>query len=379
MWPNLELYYNNKSDVLNIVLHGSRSGMESDFIQKVFEAGKQTGKSILMFNFPYIERKEEKLMTDQRGEEKVALKAVIDKFGGDGYRKIRLIGKSLGAVVAAEYLTSLSEEEQSRFELVVLGYDLGWIDLDNFVGQVTVIQGSKDPYGDIDEVKKDLKGSKAKKIILREIGGADHSFNDAQTGLPKYLDRVLKLLFTNYKVEKEGPAGASNRGYEIEPVIQKFDYDCGPASVGSLLLLIGKEDLLKTDIYQGLGVTSEGTKPKNIKKFLEEEKIEFIETFGSSISDLKRTLDGGYACLVAYQAWGNEEEVRNLESGHYSVVFDMDEEFVWLIDPSVHEEMLTGFGVGIRKIPIVEFDTIWKDKSVDGEIYDHWMIGAKGA
>ncbi len=377
MLPKLEFYYNNKSDVLDVVLHGSRSGMGSNFIQRIYEAGKQTGRSVLIFDFPYIDRSEEKLMDQPREEEKESLKSVLEKFGGNGYKKIRLIGKSLGAVVAAEYLVSLPEEEQKKFELIVLGYDLGWIDLDNFVGEVTVIQGSEDPFGDIDDIRRDLKGNKAKKVTLRGIGGADHSFMDPQTGMAKYLGKVLKLLFINYKVEKEEPDGASTRWLEIEPVIQKFDYDCGGAMFSSLMLLIDREDVLKTDVYKRLKVGPEGTKPTNIKRVLREEKIEFVETFGATMEDLKRMIKNGYVCAVAYQAWGTEEEYAQLEGGHYSVVFDATDKYIWLIDPSIHEEILRGFGAGIGRKETSEFDKRWKDKDADGELYDHWMLAVK--
>jgi predicted alpha/beta-hydrolase family hydrolase len=377
MLPKLEFFCDNQSDVLDIVLHGSSSGMESDFIQKVFEAGKQVGRNILIFNFPYIDRGEEKTLDDPRGEEKESLRAVLEKFGSDRYKKIRLIGKSLGAVVAAEYLVSLSSEEQKRFELIVLGYDLGFLNVKEFEGKITVIQGSEDPFGDIDEVRKDLLNVKSTKVILHGVGGADHSFRDSVTGEPKYIDKVLKLLFSNLKVLKEEPDRGSRLLSEIKPVTQTADYDCGPAAVSSILLLVHKEDVLKTDVYQRLQVDSEGTRPTSIKKLFIEEKIEFVETFGSSIDELERALKNGYVCLVAYQMWGTEEEYERLDSGHYSVVFDIDEEYVWLIDSSVREQEVYEFGMGINRLTKEEFDKKWSDKNADGELYDHWMIAVK--
>lgn len=377
MLPKFEFYQDDTIGILDVVLHGSNSGIESPFIQKIFEAGKQVERSIAIFNFPYIDRGEKKSLDDPREEEISALKIVLEELGSDRYQKVRLIGKSLGAVVAAEYLSSLDKDEQKKFELVVLGYDLGWIKLSGFSGKVMIIQGSEDEFGDIDDVRKDLRGAVFEKLILHGVGGADHSFRNPKTGEPEYVNKVLKLLYTDYKIEKEETNRDAKHWSEVKPVTQTSDYDCGPAAVSSILMLAHREEVLKTDIYKRLKVDSDGTKPTNIKRLLKEEKIEFVETFGASMAALQRALKHGYVCLVAYQMWGTDEEYASLDGGHYSVVFDVDEKYVWLMDSSIREQEVYEFGMGINRLTQEEFDEKWIDKDIDGELYDHWMLAVR--
>jgi hypothetical protein len=63
--------------------------------------------------------------------------------------------------------------------------------------------------------------------------------------------------------------------------------------------------------------------------------------------------------------------------GHYSIVIDIDDEYVWLIDPGVEVEAEPGRGVGVIKKERKDFDKRWVDRSGSGEIYDHWMVAVR--
>ena len=195
MIPNCEYYYKNTSEELDVVLCGSSHGMEADLIQELYKAGKMKERSIVIFNYPYHDRLEKRGMGDDLSEEIEALEGVLKLCRAETYKKVKLLGKSIGAVIAAKYLTSLAKETQLRFELVVLGYDLGWIKTKDFVGKITIIQGEKDPFGGIDLVKKDMEGASSVDIIYYEIKGADHGYKEPETGYPKYVKEVVDLVF----------------------------------------------------------------------------------------------------------------------------------------------------------------------------------------
>ena len=57
--PNYKYFFNNKAEVLDVVLHGGSQGMDSGFMNKIIEASRIEGNSVVAFNFPYIERGEE--------------------------------------------------------------------------------------------------------------------------------------------------------------------------------------------------------------------------------------------------------------------------------------------------------------------------------
>jgi len=376
----VEYFDGGDREALDVILHGSDKGMDtSESIQKTFQTAKDFGRSVVMFNFPFMDRNEKRKDSSHLDEEITTLKEVLEKCNASLYKKIRLIGKSLGGIVAAEYLNGLSKKDQEKYELVVLGFIPGATRVNNIVSKIIIFQGEEDRYGNVEAVRK-VVGAATENITVYGISGADHSFKDPVTGLPRYFDKVLELLFLKQKLEKEPPGKGRKRAAGIEPIMQRYNYDCGGAAVSNLLLMLGKEEVLKTDLYQRLEVDPiNGTRIKNIKKLLNEEGIEYFETSGASISDLEAVLTVGYFCLVCYQAWGTEEEMGTLESGHYSVVFNVDEKNVWFIDPSVQEEDDIGEGIGVIFRTREDFDKRWKDKGIEGEIYDHWMLAVKAS
>lgn len=162
-------------------------------------------------------------------------------------------------------------------------------------------------------------------------------------------------------------------------VFQRDDFDCGWGMVCTLLLMLQREDVLKTDVYARLSVNPDsGTSSERIKVLFDEENIAYIEFWKSDLTDVENVISIGGVCLVSYQAWGEPEEIEKLECGHYSIIFDIDDESVWLIDPSYDdEEYMPGLGIGIVKRPREEFDKLWCDKGADGTVYEKWMMAVR--
>ncbi len=171
-------YINNGFDTLDVLLHGSSGGMNYSLMQKIFDECAKQGHSVVNFNFPYFERGEEQSSGPELKEELETLQSVLDGCEAKEYKHIRLIGKSLGAIIASYYLKSLSKEEQPKYSVIVFGYVTGNIDLKTFEGKIDIIQGEKDKFGDIEKVKSDLKDAISKNINYFEIKNADHSYRN---------------------------------------------------------------------------------------------------------------------------------------------------------------------------------------------------------
>ena len=191
------------------------------------------------------------------------------------------------------------------------------------------------------------------------------------------FDLLMKLLFNVSTVDKDLPHNGRRKTPEhIVPM--RFDYDCGLGAFSTWMLILDREDVLKTDLYSRLGVNEvDGTKSEKIKEVLNDEKIAYAEVTNAKIEDLEAVIGIGGSCLVSYQAWGEPAEIEKMECGHYSIVFDIDEEFVWLIDPSEDVEYTPGFGKGVVRRTREEFEKLWVDKGADGTIYDHWLLAAR--
>jgi predicted alpha/beta-hydrolase family hydrolase len=193
--PNFKYFFSNKAEVLDVVLHGGSQGMDSGFINKITEASKKEGNSVVAFNFPYIERGQENSSGPELLEEIEALQNILDHCQSDKYKRIRLIGKSLGGVVAAAFLKKVTFDQMKKYSVIIFGYDIGYIDIKDFSGKIIIVQGSKDKFGDIDAVKQDISGSISKDITYFSIEGADHSYRIPETKEPIYEDEAIKVVF----------------------------------------------------------------------------------------------------------------------------------------------------------------------------------------
>jgi predicted alpha/beta-hydrolase family hydrolase len=186
-------YTKNKSDTLDIILPGSSGGVNYSLIQKIFDVCAKQSHSVASFNYPYFERGDERFSSLALEEEQDALKSVIAKLDNKSYKKIRLIGKSLGGVIASYYLRSLSAEEQTKYSIVIFGYVVGSVDLKEFKGSIDIIQGENDKYGSINSVKNDIKKIASKNISCFEIKGGDHSYKN-ESGEPIFEDEAIKVF-----------------------------------------------------------------------------------------------------------------------------------------------------------------------------------------
>ncbi len=187
-------YHNSKANILDVILHGGSVGIDSLFMQKIFQKSKEKGNSVIMFNFPYFERGEEHSSGPELKEELKTLEKILDMVNAKDYQHIRLIGKSLGGIVTSYYLRNLKKDEQKRYEVIILGFVVGEVDLRSFRGGITIVQREKDKFGDIEVVKRSMKGASSSEIYYFEIKGADHSFRDPQTKEPIFEDEAIARL-----------------------------------------------------------------------------------------------------------------------------------------------------------------------------------------
>lgn len=159
----------------------------------------------------------------------------------------------------------------------------------------------------------------------------------------------------------------------VKPSRQENGYECGLSSVMTILNSLGLKQR-KDTLKKRLGTSSKvGTHPERIKTFLKEMDLKFRETHGATLGDLESRLKRQRLCLVVYQAWGSHRDYERMESGHYSVVFGFERDYLWLADPFVKGGK-TRYGKGVRKIRKTVFESRWRDMDHKGEVYDHWMI-----
>ena len=186
-------FIETQSDTLDVLLHGAGGGMEHSNMRKAFDVCVKQGHSVVNFNFPFFERGEEHSSGPELIEEVETLKKILTECKANKYKHIRLIGKSLGAIIAAKYLSELTLDEQRKFSVIIFGYDTGMIDISTFGGKISIIQGEKDKFGNIETVMKDLRNAVSKDISYFEVPNADHSYRNEQKE-PVYEDEAIGIF-----------------------------------------------------------------------------------------------------------------------------------------------------------------------------------------
>ena len=174
-----------------LVLHGGgTAGVESPFISAIVAAVADNQQSVFAFNMPYCERRD-KLASPDFKEEVEALRAVLEYLRAEGYEKITIVAKSLGAIITSFYL---EETPATDLEAIVLGYVIGDVKTSAIKPNLKlVIQGEKDPFGDGRAIRTEIDSSTVKIV---EIPAADHSYQNAD-GQPEYQQAVIEILLKN--------------------------------------------------------------------------------------------------------------------------------------------------------------------------------------
>ncbi len=159
----------------------------------------------------------------------------------------------------------------------------------------------------------------------------------------------------------------------VKPVVQANNYECGVACVQTILGTKGIRSN-RLGLKKILGTSrAYGTLPRKIKALLSSFDFRVKERFEASLADIEADLGRGKLCLVAYQAWGAKKYFESLQSGHYSVVYGIEDGYLWLSDPNVRGSRVR-YRKGVRKIKREVFESRWKDVDGKKKLYERWYL-----
>ncbi len=156
--------------------------------------------------------------------------------------------------------------------------------------------------------------------------------------------------------------------------IQDTNYDCGPASLKIVLETLGRsineESLMKICKTK----PQIGTNPSMLSEVLKKLEIEHKIYLHATIELIEEKIRELNFCVINYQAWGeNGEQYKNLETGHYSVVFGFNKNHLFVADPSkkhTNKQSEWGFRTIHKKL----LNERWEDKIPEGPYTFHWMM-----
>lgn len=145
---------------------------------------------------------------------------------------------------------------------------------------------------------------------------------------------------------------------------QSTAYTCGPASLQSILAYYGeewREDTLAREVKSD---PEEGTNYREIVRFARSKGLTAEAREKMSIDDLARAVKEQRPVIVAIQAWVDRpgKYADDWDDGHYCVVVGVDDENIYLMDPST----LGNYTF----IPIPQFLARWHgaEKGPDGRM-----------
>ncbi|TQV67776.1 alpha/beta fold hydrolase [Exilibacterium tricleocarpae] len=169
-------------DARLVLAHGAGAGMESDFMNAIAEAVTRRGVAVIRFEFPYMAQRR------RGGKRRPPDRA--DTLLRDWRRVVQALrpgpplfvgGKSLGGRMA-----SMVADELAVAGLVCLGYPFHpprqpqRLRTEHLAGLHTpalIVQGSRDPFGNCDEVRDySDRGLLADHIRLQWLEDGDHDF-----------------------------------------------------------------------------------------------------------------------------------------------------------------------------------------------------------
>ena len=113
------------------------------------------------------------------------------------YRRIPKRGFN-NAMFATRYAT-INLSDLNKFELIILGYDIGYIDVKSFPGKIRIIQGSKDKFGDTALIIA-TKNNLLEMITFLIKNGADVNAKNNSNSTPLFFANLesAKILIDNH-------------------------------------------------------------------------------------------------------------------------------------------------------------------------------------
>ena len=141
---------------------------------------------------------------------------------------------------------------------------------------------------------------------------------------------------------------------ELKPFVQKYDFDCGPASTKMVLNYYGKNESYEK-IIKGCGCSrkiKEGAEGEDIAKYLTKMGIPHAHKLYGDLEELIDFVNLGYPVIVG---WFSPSP-----GSHWSVAVSITEKRFILQDPAIGKKRYMSLG---------DFEEVWF--SVDARMDEH--------
>jgi predicted double-glycine peptidase len=208
--------------------------------------------------------------------------------------------------------------------------------------------------------------AEARRVATRVLLAATKTlgFDDPEKLAAHLRSGLFAALYTSVPL----PSGETAHLLEVNDDVQTTNYSCGPTALKTVLEFFGFAEA-EEDLIAEMGTTPEqGTPPEAIAAAATRRGLAAEVKVGMTLADLERAVYPSGSkkppipVIIDIQAWREGDDLakpwsRVWESGHYVVVIGMDEDHVYIEDPSIE---------GARgQIPRAELLDRWHDYEGD--------------
>ena len=152
---------------------------------------------------------------------------------------------------------------------------------------------------------------------------------------------------------------------------QLKNFTCGPASLRTVFRFYGI-NVAERDLIDDADIEEDGTSHDQMKLLAHKYGFTFYSKSNATIEDLKKYLFRNNPVIVDYQLGAN-----NGDNGHYSVLYGIDDEYVYLADPSNYIEGDNKKFSSDTKIQIDKFLENWWDPDDNKNETRRWLAVLK--
>ena len=194
--------------------------------------------------------------------------------------------------------------------------------------------------------------------------------------MKKYIILLFTIILIGCSIYIQNPL-LTERYLPVPLVTQQTNYSCGPASLLSVLYYWQVYTGDEQSLYGALGTTPEnGTHPFKIIEVAKKMGLDSYFIDRLTINDLQYYLEQRITVILDLQAWSKLSPEKNKqpwedtwEDGHYVVLIGLDNENVYIMDPSTH-----GY---YAYVPIKELMVRWHDYEINpnGTIWKNYQLG----
>ena len=144
----------------------------------------------------------------------------------------------------------------------------------------------------------------------------------------------------------------------VKPRKQNTNYTCGPGSLRTIFHFYGYDIPEKDLIFTG-EIEEDGTSHQQMRKIARTYKFKFYSKSDATLDDLKFWLKRDCPVIVDYQDYDYGK--LDGHSGHYAVVYGIDDHFVYISDPANYEDGDGKKFANNKKMEIENFMKRWFD------------------